>query len=259
MPLPLGLPAAVLLLLAYWLRYQTTILHRQQGELLQLRDSSQELALLQQRQHQDLLEKHDYQIRLATLNERNRIAREIHDHVGHLLSRSILQVGALLVTQPEGKLRQDLAVVRDTLSQAMDSIRNSVHDLHADSTDLYMQIRALVEDFSFCPVRLDYRLENEPAREITYCFVAVAKEGLHNIMRHSDATQATLTLLEHPSLYQFVLQDNGTLAVDKADTMSGEGLGLRNMADRVAALGGQLTIEQVGGFRIFISVPKRGR
>jgi signal transduction histidine kinase len=41
------------------------------------------------------MEKQDYEIYLATLRERNRIAREIHDNVGHMLSRSILQIGAL--------------------------------------------------------------------------------------------------------------------------------------------------------------------
>lgn len=45
-------------------------------------------------------------MRLATLNERNRIAREIHDNVGHLLSRSLLQVGALQVVNRDETVRQ---------------------------------------------------------------------------------------------------------------------------------------------------------
>ena len=48
-----------------------------------------------EQKNKELLEKQDYEIQVATLNERNRIAREIHDSVGHLLSRSILQLGAL--------------------------------------------------------------------------------------------------------------------------------------------------------------------
>lgn len=72
-------------------------------------------------------------MRLATLNERNRIAREIHDNVGHLLSRSLLQVGALQVVNRDETVRQGLDTMRDTLSGAMDSIRRSVHDLHDES------------------------------------------------------------------------------------------------------------------------------
>lgn len=252
--LPRGDSLLVILLLAvcYFLQQRTSQLEQTRTELISLRDSSQESSLLLQHQNKELLEKQDYEVRLAKLNERNRIAREIHDHVGHLLSRSILQVGALMVTQQDMALREDLGHVRDTLAQAMDSIRSSVHDLHADSIDLEMQIKALVEGFLYCPLRLDYRIEHEPEPEIKFCFIAIVKEGLQNIMRHSEATQVTLTLLEHPALYQLILQDNG---LQEGKNM-GEGLGLKNMLERVNALGGRLTIERKGGFRIFVSIPK---
>ncbi|MGI6344727.1 MAG: sensor histidine kinase [Bacillota bacterium] len=205
------------------------------------------------RRNRDLLEKQGYEVRLATLNERNRIAREIHDQVGHLLSRSILQVGAMLVMPRAATEHKQLVALRDTLTQAMNSIRRSVHDLHEESVDLRMQLLALVDSFLFCPLRLDYRLESEPDQQIKYCFLAIVKEGLHNIARHSNASQASLTLLEHPAFYQLILQDNGSSTAAK----SGEGLGLKNMAERVAALGGQFSAGQQDGFRVFVSVPKR--
>lgn len=73
---------------------------------------------------------------LQTLRERNRIAREIHDNVGHMLSRSILQMGALITIHKEEPLHGQLAGVGETLNQAMNSIRESVHDLHDESIDL---------------------------------------------------------------------------------------------------------------------------
>lgn len=60
-----------------------------------MRDTDTELKLVMEQRNRELLEKQDNEIYLATLRERNRIAREIHDNVGHMLSRSILQVGAL--------------------------------------------------------------------------------------------------------------------------------------------------------------------
>lgn len=253
LPIDTSLMVAVLMAVAYVLAMRTTAVERSQNEAKQLRDSGYEMAMLLRQQNRELVEKQDYEIRLATLNERGRIAREIHDHVGHLLSRSILQVGALMVTKTNEQERQSLSNVRNTLSQAMDSIRASVHDLHDESIDLRTQVEALVQEFTFCPIRLDYRLEREPEKDIAYCFIAILKEGLNNIIRHSDATQVTLALLEHPALYQLVLQDNGTGSAGE----SCEGLGLRSIADRVDALGGQLVIERAGGFRLFISVPKR--
>jgi len=257
-----GLPAntslivAVLMAAAYVLRHRQVTLERSQTELRQLRDNSHELTMMLRQKNRELTEKQDYEIRLAMLNERSRIAREIHDHVGHLLSRSILQVGAILVAQrtSDADLRQSLSVVRDTLSQAMDTIRASVHDLHDESIDLRTQIEALALGFTFCPIRLDYRLESPPDKEVAYCFIAIVKEGLSNIIRHSNATQVALRLIEHPALHQLTLEDNGSEA---AGEPSG-GLGLRSMADRVGALGGQLLIESKGGFRLFVSIPKGG-
>ena len=81
-------------------------------ELKRLRDNSHELAMLLTEKHRELLQKQDYEVRLAMLSERGRIAREIHDHVGHLLSRSILQVGALLATQKDEGTRSALSVIR---------------------------------------------------------------------------------------------------------------------------------------------------
>ena len=230
---------AALMGVAYILATRTTELERSQTEARQLRDSGYEMAALLRQQNRELVEKQDYEIRLATLSERGRIAREIHDHVGHLLSRSILQIGALMVTKADVEERQSLSTIRDTLSQAMDSIRASVYDLHEESIDLRTQVEALVREFTFCPIRLDYGLELEPGKDIAYCFIAIVKEGLNNIIRHSNATQVTLALLEHPALYQLVLQDNGS----GLNGEPGEGLGLRSIADRVGALGGQLVVE----------------
>jgi len=282
-----GLPAntslivAALMAAAFVLKHRAVALGRSQMELRQLRDSSHELTMMLTQKNQELIEKQDYEVRLAMLGERGRIAREIHDHVGHLLSRSILQVGAIMVAQrgadsqpaagasagasPDSavdthagtaeqvELWQSLSMLRDTLSQAMNTIRASVHDLHEESLDLRTQIEALAQDFAFCPIRLEYRLESPPDKDTAHCFIAIVKEGLSNIIRHSDATQVALRLIEHPALYQLILEDNGSAT----STEPGGGLGLRSMADRVGALGGQLLIERQGGFRLFVSIPKR--
>lgn len=192
-------------------------------------------------------------MRLATLNERNRIAREIHDNVGHLLSRSLLQVGALQVVNRDETVRQGLDTVRDTLSGAMDSIRRSVHDLHDESVDLHMQLEAMLRDFTFCPVKLDYD-SGEMERGLKLAFLSIVREALSNVMRHSDATMASVTVREHPALYQLIIRDNGT----RRPESDGRGIGLSNMADRVEAYRGTFRIDRDAGFKLFISIPKEG-
>lgn len=221
-----------------------------------LQDSAKESALHLEEKNRELMEKQDYEVRLATLNERNRIAREIHDNVGHLLTRSILQVSALqVVARQEEDLCRELAGVRESLSTAMDSIRRSVHDLHEESIDLRVQLLALTEAFAFCPVKLRYDAGELP-KELKYCFIAVTREALSNIAKHSDATQAEVTVLEHPALVQLMVRDNGT----RPGVRDGAGIGLENMRDRVEAFHGVFRAEYAGdGFRIFISIPKEGK
>lgn len=91
--------------------------------------------------------KQDYEIHLATLQERNRIAREIHDNVGHMLSRAILQMGALQTIHREEPLHGQLMQINDTLGEAMNSIRESVHDLHNESLDLKQALFDICKEF----------------------------------------------------------------------------------------------------------------
>ena len=65
--------------------------------------------------------------------------------------------------------------------------------------DLRLQLERLIKEYQFCPVKLTYKAGELP-RELKYCFVSIVKEGLSNIARHSDATQAEVTVVEHLSL-----------------------------------------------------------
>lgn len=239
------------LLLSHRTRCYDTLLH----EYHQVRDDTTEAALLLQKRNKELIKNQDYEVELATLAERNRIAREIHDNVGHLLTRSILQVSALLVVHAkETGLKEELQSVKNTLTDAMDNVRQSVHNLYDDAVDLRQQLTLILEKFTFCPVKLSFDSGPMP-REINYAVIAITKEALSNIARHSNATQATVSVLEHPSLYQVVISDNGS----KPATPGQHGIGLSNMEERIRAFDGLFHIDRSNGFKIFISIPKGGR
>ena len=247
--------------------------HTRQYELLarnfrQSRDDSEEHALLLSEKNKALLEKQDYEIYAATLRERNRIAREIHDNVGHVLSRSILMTAACKTINKDESLDPLLGNLEESLNGAMNSIRSSVHDLHDDAVNLEDAIKGLVKDFSFCPVTLTYDMSRQVPREVKYSLISITKEGLSNVMRHSNADSVNILLREHPALYQLCIEDNGTLGSkipdiqtdadsNKMETVSG-GMGLSNIRDRVKALGGTVQITQEKGFRIFVTIPKSG-
>lgn len=221
-------------------------------------DDSRENQLLLTEKNKILLEKQDQEVYTATLQERNRIAREIHDNVGHLLSRSILLLGAARALNRQTELCPMLDNLGTSLDSAMDSIRSSVHDLHDDSIDLEEAVRSLITGFSFCPIVLHYDMGRTVPSEIKYCFINIIKEALSNVIKHSNARSVRITLQEHPALYQLCIEDNGTrigTACCRRDS-SQNGIGLANMRDRIEALKGAIQISTDSGFRIFITIPK---
>lgn len=232
-------------------------------EVIHLKDSSTELRLAMQKRQQDLLEKQDYEIHLATLQERIRIAREIHDNVGHMLSRSILQMGALQTIHKEEPLHGQLVAINDTLSQAMNNIRESVHDLHNESLDLKQALREVTDEFrDKYEIAFTYDMSAAVPRNVKYCFLAITKESLANVVRHSNATRVSLYFCEHPGFYQMLVEDNGTdIKVKEAQIAKAQvsGIGLSNMRERVEALGGTIAFLTDKGFEIRISVPKMSK
>lgn len=253
------------ILLSLVLKLKEEAYEELEQEYRKTRDDSKERNLLLHEKNRSLIEKQDYEIYTATLQERNRIAREIHDNVGHLLSRCILIVGAMKIVNEDEKLSSSIEQLEESLNTAMTSVRESVHDLHDDSVNLREVTEELVGEFTFCPVDLSYDMGYDVPREIKYGFIAIVKEALHNIVRHSDASKVKIVMREHPALYQLIVEDNGTVkepiqsggvkAVSR-EYQSGQGMGLRNMSDRVRMLGGMMQIVRKEGFRIFITIPK---
>ncbi|MGI5971311.1 MAG: sensor histidine kinase [Oscillospiraceae bacterium] len=220
--------------------------------LNKLRDDAREFEFRMNEKNRDLMEKQDYEINLATLRERNRIARDIHDSVGHVMSSSILQVGALIATAKDESVKKSLEDLKQTLTSGMDSIRNSIHDLHDDSLDLDSQLYSLVKDFTFCRLTYDYEAETHPDKKTTYSVIAIVREALSNIIKHSGATAAGIVFRELPGFFQLIVTDNG--AAGKTDF--GKGIGLTNIISRVESLNGHINIDTGRGFKLFISIPK---
>lgn len=243
---------------------RTMQLKKLKTEYYNMRDSSHELYLIQEEKNRHVLENQDYEINLAMLGERNRISKEIHDNIGHLLSRSLLQIGALLTVTQEETTREVLSDLKVSISDGMDSIRASIHNLHDTSIDLYSSLYTSIKDFTFCHVQFDYDIDTSPPMKVTYCILFIVKEALANIMKHSNATELTIILREHPGLYQLIIKDNGTIPsstrykINQYLTPNGyhDGMGLQNIIDRVKGLSGNIAFHFDHGFEIFITIPR---
>ncbi len=224
------------------------------GNLTQMRDKTAEANMQLSGQNLRLAEAYDNEIHLATMRERNRIAREIHDNVGHMLTRSLLQAGALIIINKDESLKEPLEGLKNTLNNAMTSIRESVHDLHDDSIDLKKLVQDSINavDKRFT-VRLEYDMSENVPGKIRLCMAGVVREGLSNVVKHSDGDRVNVVLREHPGFYQLMIEDNGSCGEIKK-----EGIGLRTMEERAESVGGSISFTNNNGFRIFMIIKRQG-
>lgn len=250
----------VLLLMAFavMLSYFTELLLGYQMKLHSMRDASMEHDMLMEQMNHQLIEKQNAQIYNATLKERNRIAREIHDNVGHMITRSILQVGAIGVINTDEKLKAPIADLKSTLDTAMDSMRKSVHDLYDESVDLHQALAKLKPTDSAFAFSLEYDCEDDVPRDVKYAFIAIAKEAVNNAVKHSNGDEIRIIVREHPAFYQLEIMDNGTSADERRlSGETGDGIGIKNIKERVAAIGGTMRIKADDGFMIFVTLMKK--
>lgn len=215
-------------------------------------DAKNEAELMVRKRFKDLIHMQDENITTATLKERNRIAREIHDNVGHMLTRSILQAGALGVLNKDDSLKEPLAELKNSLDLAMNNIRSSVHDLHDESVNLHSTIMSLAENVEDFDVNVRYDIKGDIPKEIKYAFIAITKEAITNAEKYSNGNRVDILLREHPAFYQLSIQDNG----QNATINHSSGIGLSNMRERVDALGGILQISTDHGFSINATLMK---
>ena len=255
--------AAILSVAATLLSLRTAQLEREQERMRRTRDELQERALALEARNRDLADRQAYEVELATLAERARIAREIHDNVGHQLTRASLQTEALRVVHAnEPGIAADFADVKRTVDEALQLVRSSVHALNDNAANLSVQLERIVEGARSDgrpQIELEVLAEHAPAN-VANCFTAVLREALSNTMRHACAQTVTVRCMEHPSFYQLIVTDDGAGGVQASSRGTAEGMGLGSMRERVEALGGTFTAGPragAGGWRVFATVPKQ--
>ena len=198
---------------------------------------------------------------LAVAEERNRLAREIHDSLGHYLTTITVQLEAarkLIATQPE-RAAQAIAKVERLARESLTEVRRSVAALRAsplDTASLGEAIGETVQDLHASGIATTFAIEGE-ARPLPIqtkaALYRAAQEGLTNVRKHANASAAQVTLTYEPERAVLTISDNGT------GRRGGEveGFGLLGLRERVVLLGGSLEAgdRSEGGFRLRVVVP----
>jgi NarL family two-component system sensor histidine kinase LiaS len=190
---------------------------------------------------------------LATLEERNRLARELHDSVKQQVFATAMQVGAAraLIEQNPDASKENLAEAEQLVRQAQQELTTLIRELRPAALKGKGLARALqdcVSDWSrqsHITAELRVRGERPLPLPLEQALFRVAQEALTNISRHSQATSVEVELVWENGDIILSIADNGHgFNVSSTD---GKGLGLQSMRERVEALGGQLEVKSKPG------------
>jgi signal transduction histidine kinase len=216
--------------------------------------------------HEELQALHGQAREAAVVEERNRLAREIHDALAHYLTVINVQLEAaekLGADQPARALQQVQRARRLTL-ECLQEVRRSVAALRASTLEELALPRALYKlaaDFAETTgieVRLDLAADAELrlSPETKLALYRTAQEGLTNVQRHARAATAQISLRRRDGQIELLVEDDGVGPGSEAAGTPG-GFGLLGLRERVELLGGRLGFARrpTGGSRLEVILP----
>lgn len=202
---------------------------------------------------------------LAISRERNRMAREIHDTLGHYLTILAVQLETALKMEElgDGRLHAELVEARRAAAECLAEVRRSVAALRpADLTTLSLPdaLARLVSEYEALDPTIEIALDVEGSTdpldlEQRLALYRCAQEALTNIRKHANASRALLRLRVDESKAEFLALDDGRGA--SSDSENAPGFGLLGIRERVALLGGTSSIgpEPGKGWRVQVTLP----
>lgn len=198
---------------------------------------------------------------LTLMRERNRLAREIHDGLGHYLTVVHMQIQAaeaVLASNPE-KAHSALVLAQQQAQNALIDVRRSVAALR-DTTDIRIPLITRVEQLAASAssenLKVIVKVSGKPSEttaQIELSIFRIIQEGIQNCLKHANAHHLWINMeYRSSSLLWLTIQDDGI-----GSTAPGTGYGLLGMNERVTQLGGKIEVgtKSGNGFRIEIEVP----
>jgi two-component system, NarL family, sensor histidine kinase DesK len=206
----------------------------------------------EKRAHARLEQAHDQIERLAHIAERERIARDLHDVLGHTLSLIVLKAelaGRLIERDPQ-RAAQEIADVEKTARTALSEVREAIGGYRSQGLPAEMELARNTLQAAGVTLSCESPLPHLHAAEETVLCLAV-REAVTNIVRHAQATHCRMRFTTSNDGYHSLL-----IADDGSHPNLQEGNGLRGMRERVQSVGGRLSITADPGVTLLIELPQ---
>ncbi len=230
---------------------------RAESLLRQLERSNAEL----EQAHQQLQRYANTVEEFAVVRERTRLAREIHDTLGHYLSLLHIQLGTMskVYARDPADLKVEITEARQLAGQAIHEVRNAVAALRPTSIttlNLPGALAQLCSEFARSSEETQLTLDlaeqlPDISQDIQMAFYRAAQEALTNVRKHTRASNVLLRLCYENEILELVVLDNGSEVARSGEQLPG-GSGLAGLGERFALLGGQVTygFDEAGGYRV---------
>lgn len=206
-------------------------------------------------------------IALAAVAERERIARDLHDVLGHTLSVIVLkaELASRLIQRDEASDHQrvatEIADVERIARTALSEVREAIGGYRSRGLAAEIESARQTLDAAGVSLLLDSdAVGGSPSSHAAHLSAAeetalslALREAVTNIVRHARATTCRLRFVTEDGRRCLVVEDNGEHAITR------EGNGLRGMRERIESLGGQLSLERDHGTRLLIDLPLRSQ
>lgn len=241
----------ILSIISFYFSYTTDNIDSIVTEYRNVRDSLKEDALYLKKYNEQLQIDREKNIHIAILTERNRIAREIHDSIGHSISSSILQVKALKILSDK-TLYEPLNLLQNTLNNGMTDIRKSLHGIRDESLDLKSKIESLIDEIPHLNVEFLYNIEDDLEYQVKFDILSIIKEAMTNTIKHSNASKLSINILSQPQFYSIIIKDNG----DKFPSFESKGIGLDYINETANKYNGLFNYKFENGFKIHLTLMK---
>lgn len=188
--------------------------------------------------------------------ERARLARDLHDDMGHYLVALNLRLQLLERSPSMEESRDHLAQARTLAGMLFSDLRNTVRDLREPTLDLHAAIEALSAHLPGLRVELDMALEqNELTMAEAECLLRCIQEAITNALKHGQASHILVALQQRDDGLLLQVQDNGRLLPTSAAPVPGHGL--QGLRERLDALAGRMWTEQGrDGFVLYAHLPR---
>ncbi len=220
-----------------------------------VRDELKEDSLYLQKYNEQLEIDKEKNIQIAILTERNRIARQLHDSIGHGISSSILQIEALKILCKGGTILEKLDKLQNTLKSGMEDIRVSIHNLYRESLNLKSEITKLQDELTKIDMELLYKVQRDLEYELKFDILTVVREGITNCVKHSNARTLKVSIVEQPQFYTIIIRDDGSEFDEKSYKLS-KGMGLMSIKEIAYKYKGHVNYSFDNGFKIHLTLMK---